>query len=91
MRCKFLFALAFLVTFGAGMSLAQTATSGPSGAPTPSTGARNPVQGDPGVRTVRPPRRRRPNARTLSREDKQAPGTENGNEPDRASAAGGAR
>ena len=65
---------------GGGVALAQAPASGPAV-------TRNSVQGDPGVKPVP---RRRPNAKALARSDKQAPGTENGNQPDRASAGGGA-
>lgn len=53
-----------------------------------STPTRNPVQGDPVVKPVKPHRGR---AATIARSDKQPPGTENGNQPDRALAGGGSR
>ena len=49
---------------------------------------RNSVQGDPVVKPVKPQRSR---AATAARADKQAAGTENGNQPDRAQAGGGSR
>ena len=69
---------------GLGSAAAQTA---------PTT--RNPVLGDPGV--TPPPavhrlrHRRHAAAVAASNADKQPAGTENGNQPDRASAGGGAR
>jgi hypothetical protein len=62
---------------GSGASAPATIT-----APTPSGDtARNPIVGDPGKPRVRPRR-----ART-----RPVPSTQNGNTPDRASAAGGGR
>ena len=48
---------------------------------------RNPNLGDPGAKPKRPRR----SAAAIARSDKQPPGTENGNQPDRASAGGGGR
>jgi len=58
------------------------------GAPVTSEPAgRNPIDGDPGSQTVNPHR----TAKEWARADRQGPGTENGNQPDRAEAGGGAR
>ena len=62
-----------------------------TGGTPPTTVTRNPVEGDPGA--AKPAMRQRPStarARAVTRADKQAPGTENGNQPDRAAAGGGA-
>ena len=70
-----------------------------SGAAAPATGGdappvRNSTLGDPGVK---PARRMRRTPETTARahqeavQDQQPPGTENGNQPDRAAAGGGGR
>ncbi len=81
MQIKFILAPALAALLAAGAAQAQTP------APPSSATARNPVMGDPGNK----PAPRRPNARALARADKQPSGTENGNQPDRASAGGGSR
>jgi hypothetical protein len=48
---------------------------------------RNPIYGDPGLRSANP----HWTARQWARADRQGLGTENGNQPDRAEAGGGAR
>ena len=82
MQIKLTHALAVAALLAAGAAHAQTAPS-----PGPAATARNPILGDPGTK---PPSPRRPNAKALARADKQAPDTENGNQPDRAAAGGGA-
>ncbi len=69
------------------MGGAAYAQSNP-GAPAVTSDTRNPMLGDPGVK---PAPRTKPKAAALARADKQPPGTENGNQPDRASAGGGGR
>ena len=79
------------------LTMAQTATTTPP-TTTPATPlVRSPNQGDP-VAQPTPPRPRRTTTRAATtraansaRTDRQAPGTENGNQPDRAMAGGGAR
>lgn len=78
MSVKFL--LAISLAFGLSSGLAYAQTSG-------SATVRNPISGDPGTK----PSRVRPSAAAVSKADKQPPGTENGNQPDRAAAGGGAR
>lgn len=67
------------IGMSAGLALAQTA---------PSNTSRNPVQGDPGLHSTSSASTR---AAEEAKADKQPPGTENGNQPDRAAAGGGAR
>ncbi len=74
-----------LLFVSAGAALAQAPASGQASTP---AATRNPITGDPGTKPVPP---RKPNAKALARADKQAPGTENGNQPDRAAAGGGSR
>ncbi|MGI4942470.1 MAG: hypothetical protein ACRYHQ_18210 [Janthinobacterium lividum] len=76
MSVKFLLAAALTLSVGSGVAFAQTS------APT-----RNPVLGDKGSQ----PSTARPSAKAVAKADKQPPGTENGNQPDRAAAGGGAR
>ena len=93
MRIKLLAYAPLALGLALAPAMAQTATTTD---PTPvapnTTTTRNPVLGDPGSsttrRAVRPTTRR---AQAIARADKQPAGTENGNQPDRASAAGGGR
>ena len=78
MSIKFLLAAALALGVGSGAALAQT--SGPAT-------TRSPALGDKGNQ----PSTARPSAKALAKADKQPPGTENGNQPDRAAAGGGAR
>lgn len=82
MSVKLLWATALVFSLSSGLAFAQI-----SGDQT----TRSPVMGDPvhkgQTRVSRASRR----AANIARSDKQAPGTENGNQPDRASAGGGAR
>jgi hypothetical protein len=78
MRVKFLLATGLVLGLSSGLAAAQT-----SG--TPAT--RNPVLGDPGTTKSTA----RPSAAAAAKADKQPSGTENGNQPDRAAAGGGAR
>ncbi len=87
LQSRWLAVAAVFAMLGGGGALAQAPTSSPVGTPNDPAVTRNSVQGDPGAKPVA---RRRPNAKALARSDKQAPGTENGNQPDRASAGGGA-
>ena len=75
-----------------GSANAQSTTAPPVNPPDTATPARNPVLGDPApapdvVRTPDTPARAAGDAKA----DKQAPGTQNGNQPDRAAAGGGGR
>ena len=79
MSMKVLLAAGLALALAPGLAAAQT--SGPAT-------TRNPVLGDPGTKTTK---RVRPNAAAMARADKQPPGTENGNQPDRAAAGGGGR
>ncbi len=78
MRIKPLFAIGLLVGLGSGLAVAQTSAPEPT---------RNPVLGDPGTKNPSA----RPSAAAESKADKQPRGTEDGNQPDRAAAGGGAR
>ncbi len=82
MSVKLLWATALAFSLSSGLAFAQT-----SGDQT----TRSPVTGDAvhksQSRTSRASRR----AANVARSDKQAPGTENGNQPDRAAAGGGGR
>ena len=78
MRFKSLFTVGLLLGLSSGLATAQTASPEPT---------RNPVLGDQGTSNPRT----RPSAAAESRADKQPPGTENGNQPDRAAAGGGSR
>ena len=82
MPMKLLWATALVFSLSSGLAFAQI-----SGDQT----TRSPITGDAvhksQSRTSRASRR----AAAIARSDKQAPGTENGNQPDRASAGGGAR
>ena len=82
MSVKLLWATALVFSLSGGLAFAQI-----SGDQT----SRSPVMGDP-VHKAQPKlssASRR--AANIARSDKQAPGTENGNQPDRAAAGGGAR
>ena len=76
---KILF-VGLLLSAGSSAAMAQTAP------------ARSPVNGDAVTQTAKPVRPR-PATRAArdAQADKQPPGTENGNQPDRAQAGGGAR
>ncbi len=63
-----------LLSAGSATVMAQTAP------------ARSPVSGDPVAQVAKP---KASNASRAARADKQPPGTENGNQPDRAAAGGG--
>ena len=78
MFAKFILATGLMLGLSSGLASAQTAG--------PAT-TRNPVLGDPGTK----PSSARPSAAAVSRADKQPPGTQNGNQPDRAAAGGGGR
>ena len=78
MRYKFLVATSLLLGLSSGLAAAQTASPEP---------ARNPVLGDPGTTNSKA----RPSAAAEAKADKQPRGTEDGNQPDRAAAGGGAR
>ena len=82
MSVKLLWATALAFSLSSGLAFAQTGADQVT---------RNPVTGDR-VHKVQP---RTGNASrraaNIARSDKQAPGTENGNQPDRAAAGGGAR
>lgn len=78
MSVKFLLAAALTLSVGSGAAFAQTSAPAPT---------RNPVLGDKGSQ----PSTARPSAKAVAKADKQPPGTENGNQPDRAAAGGGAR
>ncbi len=78
MRYKSLFAIGLLLGLSSGLAAAQTTAPGPT---------RNPVLGDPGTKNPSA----RPSAAAEAKADKQPRGTEDGNQPDRAAAGGGAR
>ena len=82
MPVKLLWATALALGLSSGLAFAQSSGD---------QSARSPVMGDAvhkaQPRTSRASRR----AANIARSDKQAPSTENGNQPDRASAGGGAR
>lgn len=82
MSVKFILAAGLVLGFCSGCTSAQT-----SQASGPAATTRNPNLGDPGSR----PSTARPSAAAAARADKQPPGTENGNQPDRAASGGGAR
>ncbi len=96
MTFKAMLAIGLLSCVGAGAALGQT-SSGPTPAmpntSTTTTPPRNPMLGRPGSSSQ--PATNRPSASAraaaAARADKQPPGTENGNQPDRAAAGGGAR
>ena len=81
MSVKLLWATALVFGLSSGLALAQT--SGDQ--------ARSPVTGDSVQKGKDKTSRASRRAANIARSDKQAPGTENGNQPDRASAGGGAR
>jgi hypothetical protein len=72
--------IALMLTIGAGSAMAQTSPS-----PSP---LRSPVSGDPVLHSAKRPTT---TAARAAQADKQPPGTENGNQPDRAQAGGGSR
>lgn len=78
MRVKLLLATVLALGLGSGLASAQT-----SGYPA----TRNPMLGDKVHRTSKA----KPSAEAEAKADKQPPGTENGNQPDRAAAGGGGR
>ncbi len=82
MPVKLLCATALIVCLSGSLALAQTSGD---------QVARNPVLGNP-VHKAQPRANRAANrAANIAKSDKQPPGTENGNQPDRAAAGGGAR
>ena len=82
MSVKLLWAMALVFGLSGGLALAQT-----SGDQT----TRSPVMGDSVHKAQPRASRASRRAANIARSDKQAPGTENGNQPDRAAAGGGAR
>jgi hypothetical protein len=88
MWTKYLLCAGLLLGLQTGAAFAQAPASGDATTPTPTT--RNPVLGDAGTPT---PRHRVRNthkrAAAIAKSDKQPPGVENGNQPDRAAAGGG--
>ena len=80
MPAKFLLAATMALGLGAGMASAQTSERHDMS---------NPIQGEKVERER--PMRVEPNAEAEAKADKQPSGTENGNQPDRAGAGGGAR
>lgn len=78
MSVKFLLAAALGLGLASGPAVAQTAAQ---------TVTRDPVLGT----KTRHVARAKPSAAAVARGDKQPLGTENGNQPDRAAAGGGAR
>ncbi len=83
MSVKLLWATALVFSLSSGLAVAQTSDDQATRSPTMG----DPVHKAPRHRVSRASRR----AAAIARSDKQAPGTENGNQPDRASAGGGAR
>lgn len=81
MSVKLLWATALVFGLSSGLAFAQT-----SGDQT-----RSPVTGDSVQKGKDKMSRASRRAAASARSDKQAPGTQNGNQPDRASAGGGAR
>ena len=79
--------LKHILTIGLVLGLSPLAVSAQP-ATTADAPVRSPVQGDP---VVKPTVHHRTRAAAMARADKQPPGTENGNQPDRAAAGGGAR
>ncbi len=74
----------------AAVGLCLALGSAPVFAQTPQPDVRTPVQGDPGpVRTHTRVKQTHARAEAIAKSDKQAPGTENGNQPARAAAGGG--
>ena len=82
MSVKLLWAVALVFSLSSGLAFAQI-----SGDQT----TRSPVMGNPVPKSQTRVSRASRRAANIARSDKQAPGTENGNQPDRASAGGGAR
>ena len=81
MSVKLLWAVTLVFGLSSGLAFAQ------SGDQT----TRSPITGDSVHKAQNRTRSASRRAANLARSDKQAPGTENGNQPDRASAGGGAR
>ncbi len=81
MPVKLLWATALAFVLSSGLAFAQNGDQT----------ARSPVTGDSVRKTQNSMSRASRRAANIARSDKQAPGTENGNQPDRASAGGGAR
>ena len=70
------------------LGLASGAASAQTAAPAAGTQVvRDPILGTRGKHV----RKARPSAEALAKADRQPPGTENGNQPDRAAAGGGGR
>lgn len=95
MSFKAMLAVGLLSSVCAGAAFGQT-SSGPTPAmpsTTTTTPPRNPNLGRPGSSAQPAPHRESASARAAAaaRGDKQPPGTQNGNQPDRAAAGGGAR
>ena len=82
MPVKLLWATALVFSLSGGLAVAQTGADQVT---------RNPVTGDRVHKAQPRPSSASRRAANIARSDKQAPGTENGNQPDRASAGGGAR
>ena len=82
--------LAAMLVLGLGSELASAQTAAPQ-TPTPQTpghrATRDPILGT----KVRHAPKTRTSAQSEAAADKQPPGTENGNQPDRAAAGGGGR
>ncbi len=82
MPVKLLWATALVFGLSSGLAFAQT-----SGGQT----TRSPVSGDPVHKPQSRTSRAANRAASIAKSDKQPAGTENGNQPDRAAAGGGAR
>ena len=78
MSVKFLLATGLALGLSSGLACAQTAGH---------TVTRDPILGTKGKHVAKA----RPSAEAVAKADKQPPGTENGNQPDRAAAGGGGR
>ena len=85
MTLRIILTMAMLIGVGAAPALAAPLQQ--SLEVTQEPGVRSPIDGDPGVRSFNP----HWTARQWARADRQGPGTENGNQPDRAAAGGGGR
>ncbi len=82
MSVKLLWATALVLSLSSSLAFAQT-----SGDQT----ARSPVTGDAVHKSQSRASRASRRAANIAQSDKQPPGTENGNQPDRAAAGGGGR
>lgn len=94
MRANVWLAVGLLSGLCIGSANAQTGSDSTGPSAVGSSLTRNPALGDPIARSKR--RARRSHNETVRAhneavQDKQGPGTENGNQPDRASAGGGGR